>query len=358
MTAVEFTIFSIILGGCALLVVGMYIVVLMRSRAWRKRKQLSAMLQPQIREALVDFMAGSDNRPKIREFLQRSRHDVGDAMLAFQTTVGGGARDRLCELALEQALVHDWCQDGHVRDVVRRRTAFERLAFVSSNEPCRRVAGDMIANALDDSDAEVRFSAAIAVLQAGSAKDVERVFQLALTRDLQARILLAEELRRHAALLCKSAVPAVLASDNHEAVLAALEVLVAWERALPLSDLRSVLSHPNRDIRTQALRLTMLVPLTIDTQGAILDALSDSDPEVALVACNCAGRLHIEAALPGLARCLRRGPSDLARAAASALADMPPRGWTTLQELAASENSVTADAAREALARAQGKAGS
>ena len=358
MTAIEFTIFSMILGGCALLVVGLYIVVLMRSRAWRRRQQLSAVLQPKIREALVDFMAGSDNRPKIREFLKQSRHDVGDAMLAFQTTVGGGARDRLCELALEQALVHDWCEDGHSKDVVRRRIAFERLAFVSSNEPCRRVAGGMVANALDDGDAEVRFSAAIAALQAGSAKDVERVFQLALTRDLQARILLAEELRRHAALLCKSAVPAMLASDNHEAVLATLEVLVAWERALGLNDLHSVLDHPNREIRVQALRLAMLVPLTSDTQGAILDALSDPDPEVALVACNCAGRLHIEAALPGLARCLRRGPSDLARAAASALADMPPRAWTTLKELASSENPVTADAAREALARAEGKAGS
>ena len=356
MIALEFTVFAVILGAYALWVFGMYIAALKRGLSWRKRDQISKTLQPQIREALVDYMAGSDDITKIRQFLKESRSDVGTAVLAFQSTVGGAARDRLCELALEQALVHDWCEDGHSRDVVRRRTAFARLAFVSANEPCRRVSGEMLSQALNDEDSEVRFSAALAVLQAGAPRDVDAVFDLAVSHNRLVRILLAEELRRHVAYLCKRAIPKALASEDHDTALATLEMLNSWERALPLEDLRSVLRSPIREIRLHALRLTSLVPLTPDTQLAILDSLSDPDVEIAQAACHCAGRLHIQEAVTGLAGCLRRGSADLARAAAAALVEIPPVGWTILEELAGSPNTVTANAAREGLAKVREKA--
>jgi hypothetical protein len=353
----EFLTFALILGGYAVWVVGMYAAALVRGYSWRKRDDVSRAIQPQIRESLIDYLSGSDDQSQIRQFLRQSRRDVGDVLVSFRSTVGGAARDRLCELALEHALVHDWLEEAHSKDLVRRRVAFERLAFICTNEPCRRVAGDMIARAVDDSDPEVRFSAALAVLESGGPGDVERVFQMALTKDRLARIQLAEELRRHSAFLCKRAIPQVLASHDDVAVLAALEMFVAWERALPLEDLRVVLRHSNRDIRLQALRLTPLVPVTADTQSAIVDSLSDDDPEVVAVACDCAARLRLEAALPALARLLRHATAPLARAAASTLAALPPRGWTTLEELGASGNPVTATAAREALERAGGKGG-
>lgn len=357
MIRIEFSIVAILLGGYALWVVGLYVIAMMRSLSWRRRDKLSQELRPKIHEALVNYVAGSDDRTTIHEFVKESRRDVGDVLLSFQATVGGASRDRLCDLALERALVHDWCQEAHGKDLTVRRVAFERLSFVCSYEPCRRVAGDMLLQALDDADSEVRFSAALGVLQSGVPEEIERVFHLALTHDLLVRILLTEELRRHSGLLCQQAVPKVLASEDYTAVLATIEILVAWERALPVLDLRPVLSHPNREIRLQALRLTPLVPLTADTQGAILDSLSDADAEFAIAACNCAGRMRIEAAMPGLARCLRLGATDLARAAAGALSEMPPRGWTTLQELAASDNPVTAAAAKEALESASKKVG-
>lgn len=353
----EFSTFALILAGYALWVVGMYAAALVRGYSWRRRDEVSQAMQPQIRESLIDYVAGSDDQSQIRRFIRESRRDVGEVLVGFRSTVGGAARDRLCELALEQALVHDWCQETRSKDLIRRRVAFDRLAFVCSNEPCRRVAGDMIARAVEDSDPEVRFSAARALLESGGPADVERVFQMALTKDRLVRILLAEELRRNAAFLCQRAIPGVLASHDDIAVLAALEMFVAWERALPLEDLRVVLRHSNRDIRLQALRLTPLVPLTADTQSAIVDSLSDDDPEVVAVACDCAARLRLEAALPALARLLRHATAPLVRAAASALAALPPRGWTTLEELGGSGNPVTAAAAREALERAGGKAG-
>jgi len=352
MIGIELSVFGLILGGYALWVLGMYGAALVRSFAWRKRERLSQELLPLIREALVDYLAGSDDTTKIRGLVKESRRDVGDVLLAFQGTVGGAARDRLCDLALGQALVHDWCREAQASDLVTRRVGFERLAFVCSYEPCRRVAGDLLIRALEDEDSEVRFSAARALLQSGGPDEIERVFTTALGGDLLVRILLSEELRRHAPLLCERAIPSVIAAEQHSPLLSLLEMLVAWERALPLTNLHTIVNHPVREIRLEALRLTPLVPLTTDTRGAILDSLGEADPEFAVAGCNCAARLHLEEALPGLARCLRRGPASVAQAAATALAAMPPRGWTTLGELAASDNPAISTPAREALERA------
>jgi len=57
-----------------------------------------------------------------------------------------------------------------------------------------------------------------------------------------------------------------------------------------------------------------------------------------------------------LARCLRCEALEEARLAAAALADMPPLGWRTLEELSISDNAPTALAAREALARTRSSA--
>jgi len=65
------------------------------------------------------------------------------------------------------------------------------------------------------------------------------------------------------------------------------------------------------------------------------------------------GRLRVEEALPALARSLRFGGAGLARAAAEALARMPPKGWITLEEMSAGPNPLAAGLAGEALDRAR-----
>jgi hypothetical protein len=69
-----------------------------------------------------------------------------------------------------------------------------------------------------------------------------------------------------------------------------------------------------------------------------------------------AARLGLKESQPMLAHCLRNGPVQLARAAAAALASLPPSGWTILEELSASPNPMTAAEARAALELAR-KAG-
>jgi hypothetical protein len=350
MIRIELSVTAVLLSGYALWVFGMFAVAMVRSRAQQRRDARSKAVLPVIREALVDYIAGNDDRERFSRFVKESRRDMEKAILGFQATVGGEARDRLCELTMEQALLHEWCNETASRDLMKRRAAFENLALVCAYEPCRRLAGDLLPAGMKDPDSQVRFSAALASLQAGEPRQVESVFQLALSEDLLTRVLLADELRRHAPHLCKRAIPEVLASGDPDRVVPALDILIAWQRALPL-DLKPVLVSERRDIRERALRLTPLAPQTADIDAAIVAALGDPDLELALIAAQCAGRLHVEAAVPALSHAVTHGGRELARSAAAALAELRPRGWATLRELGESSNPAVAGVAAEALAR-------
>jgi hypothetical protein len=357
MTGIELSVAGILLGCFGLLMFALFVVALLRSLVWRKRASRSEAVMPGIREALVDYLAGSPDLTRIQDLARTSRRDVADAMISMQGTVGGSALDRLCDLALSLGLVHDWVNEAHSRDPVRRRAAFERLAFMSVYEPCRRVIGELLLQTLTDADPEVWLCSCRAVIQSGTGQQIETVFEHAVSSTLLIRILLTEALRRHAVPLCEHAVPEALRSRDPRRVLGALDILVAWERAIPIEHLRDLLEHPAKDIRIQALRLAPLVPLVPENRAAIVHSLTDPDPEISTAAALSAGRLQIAEALPLLARMLRLAPADLARTAASALAEMPPRGWQALEELSANTNPVTAAAAASALARARRKAG-
>jgi HEAT repeat protein len=357
MTGIELSFAALLLGGYALFFGVLF--AMLAARAARDRQQAAAAksLVPEIRDALVDYLAGSNDQTRIREYVKVSRQEVGNAILSFQGTVSGSARDRLCDLALELALVHDWGQETRSREPATRRQAYARLAFVCAYEPCQRVVGDLVTRALQDPDPEVRLPAARALVQSGNMTEIGQVFELAVSQNLLIRILLTEDLRRYAAELCMTTVPVILNSGDPKRILAVLEMLVAWERALPLSGLIELLESRDRDIRIAALRLAPLVPLTPDNQRAILRELTDADTDVSTAAALTAGRLRLKEAMPSLARCVRTGTAELARMAAAAMAAMPPRGWETLEDLANGPAPAAAFIASVALDKAKRKAG-
>jgi HEAT repeat protein len=355
MIRTELSLVVVLLSGFGLWIAGMFAVSLSRSLAWQKQQRISAGILPPIREALVDYLSGSEERTRLQSLVRANPEIAGNAVMSFEGAVAGNARDRLCEISLELALVHRWCEDTRSRSILQRRTAFHRLSFVCSFEPCRRLAGDILHRALRDPDDEVKLSASRALVYSGGIDDVERVFEYAVSQGPLVRILVGEELRRHSALLCERAIPKVLQSGDPERVLAMLQVVAAWERALPMQGIAALLKSGDRRIRLLTLKIAAMVPDSAELHKGIVDAISDSDAEVAAFAARTAGRLRLETALPVLARVLRTGHTDLARAAAFALGDLPPRGWVTLQELSSSPNSVTAQAASEALARATGQ---
>jgi len=348
---------AVLMGSYSIWLLGSFVAASMRARAWHKSTEASRAVQPKIRETLIDFLAGNNDLATLRSLVKTSRNDVCEVILSFSRTVAGGARDRLCELTLDLGLVHEWLEDTRLRDSIRRRTAFERLAFVSIFEPCRRVIGDRMLQALEDPDREVRLSAVSAVTRSGIIEEVEQVFEMAVSQGLLARITFAEHLRPHVYVLCATAVAKALKSEDPVRMAAVLETVLACERALPIEGMAALMLHRDRTVRLDALRLAPLVAVIPENQHAILECLADSDPEIVAAAARSAGKLRLAQALPHLARILRKGEDGPARAAAAAIAEMPPVGWKTLEELSGNSNPATAAAAAEALQRARSKAG-
>jgi hypothetical protein len=321
-------------------------------QAW-KTKQRCAELEPRLRELLIENIAGSNNVDSIRKTVGPDRAAIGPVLTEFEGKVAGAARDRLCAAAIELGLVQEWVQDARSRDPMVRRRAFKGLAFVTSYEPSRRLIGDVPLLALNDTDREVRIAAARAVLHSENPEQFGRVFEMALENNLLSRIRLTEELRRQALALCQSAIPQALNGYDAERTLVALQLLVAWERALPFEDLHRLLEHDDPRIRANALALAPLIPPSRDNEAAIFDALRDEDLAVFTAAARAAARMKLQSAVPLLARGLRTGKSDQMRAAAAALAELPPMGLSALSDLASSDNAATATAASEALANLQ-----
>src|SRR5579884_3658374 len=99
---------GIVLAVGAVWTLAMFAVALVRGAGNRRARERDSELEPKIRGALINFLAGAGNHEEITRYVKESRDAVGAALLSFQPTVSGSALDRLCELALDQGLVHDW----------------------------------------------------------------------------------------------------------------------------------------------------------------------------------------------------------------------------------------------------------
>ncbi len=348
-----FTTAAVFIGACILFLTFALAVAVNRARKRLAQAEASAEVRPLLHCALVELVAGGSDETVLRSYLGTHPTDLADSILLFQGTVGGSARDRLCKLALDFGLVAHWCEDARSHEVMRRRMAVSRLTFAGVYEPSRRLAGEVLLGALRDTDEEVRLSACRGLLQTGGEPQVERVFDFALGQGLLARILLSEDLRRFAQSLGAGPAHQALKSGDPRVVRAALELLVAWERAIPLDELRELLESRDPEIRALAFRLAAFVTVNFESRLALIRALQDADIRVRELAIIAIGRQKMTEAIAELALCLRREGVELARYAAEALAAMPPLGWRALEEFAAGTNPVIAVAAREALARAR-----
>ena len=352
---------SSVLLSIALILSGIYanamLFLLFAALIARSRREAriiaSKQVRPEITAAVVAYVAGSSDLTRIRGYLETHRMDLEDVILEYQSAMSGASRDRLLDLAIELNLVQRWCEEARTRNVRRRRTALSRLALVAGHEASRRLSADILLDALDDSDGETRLEAARSLIHSGEMQVIVEVFRLATSQSLIVRAVLADDLRRYALELCEAVVPDALRSGDNKKILATLDILAAWERALPLTGLAQLAGSKDPAIRILALKVLPLAQASRDGSDAVLRALGDRDEAVASAAAHAATRLKLETAMAPLARCLREGRPNLSRAAAAALAAMPPRGWETLEELSAHENPITASAAVEALARAR-----
>jgi hypothetical protein len=353
MTAAILAAALVLTGLYAYFVLYLFTVALIRRRRYRKSAAAEAAVHAEIADAIVQYASGNHDQLRLRAFAAKHRRQLEECLMQFYASLSGEGRDRLAELALDLTLVHQWCQETASRSVAQRRTALSRLTLVAAYEPARRIASEFLVKGLQDPDHEARLEAARSLVHSSHLPQVVEVFRLAVRQQLLVRAILTEDLRPFALGLCETAIPEALQSDDPARISAALEMVLAWERALPLPDLTPLFSHADPCVRVLALRALPLASATMPALDALVRAIFDPLDEVAAAAAASAGRLKLTAALAPLSQALRKGRVDLARAAAAALAQLPPRGWETLEELSQHSNPITASAAWEALERAR-----
>ena len=187
-------------------------------------------------------------------------------------------------------------------------------------------------------------------LRGGASEAAEEVLAWVVQQPPAACGALAADLRRHALALRERAIPAILTSGEAEPIRVVLELLAAWEKALPLPEALPLLRHADPGIRLRAFRVLHYVSTPGEATGEVLRALAEESPEVQRVACVAAARLRLVAALPRLAGLLHSDDQGLIEAAARALTEMGPAGLEVLrQELAQAWRPEAAAAALEAL---------
>lgn len=346
-----FTVGLVMTGLCGLTMFLCLLLALRRRASAASQRRERERVMPEIAGAVVTFATGSNDPSVIRQFAKTHNEALENCLLQYHATMSGDGRNRLAELALEIGLVHRWSDDAQSRSATRRQSGLAKLAMVATHEPSRRLSGDILHKALKDPSPLARLEAARTLIHSGDADDVVSIFHVAINTSLMVRIILADELRRHVLMLSETAIPEVLRSKEPDKVMAALEMLAAWERAVPLPEVARLASVAEKPIRLRALRVLPLTPVGIESTTAIQNALGDKDDEICVAAANAAGRMRLESAMVQLARCLRLGRVEVSRAAASALAALPPRGLETLTELSHYKNPVTASASLEALER-------
>jgi hypothetical protein len=312
------------------------------------RESRAARVSPAIREFLGRHASGADHLKDIRDVRVAYPHEVEQCLVEFLRMVRGEGRARLAQLAVDLLFVELWQRQFRSRNLARQKKAVANLALLP-----REFARKVLQQAMTDPDEAVRLHTArhmVSNLQLG---ELPQVFNLVVNGSLVARMVLAEDLRPYALELAYEAIPAVLQVAEPRSTCAALDVLRAWGKFLPLPQVYPLLRHPDAGVRVGALLVLPLVPRLPQLETEVLHALNDPVEAVRATAVRIAAKFGISNALPQLVRCLHDQDAGTAAAAAHALARLGPDGCRVLEQEMITGSALAASAALEALQRRQ-----
>lgn len=256
-----------------------------------RRARRSAQMHGLIQQSLALEAAGQDQLRNLRSLMRRSRRDMEEGVTGFLATIRGNASDRIVA----------------------------------------------VARALD-------------IETPGAHDRLERLFSKAASGNLLVRAATTEELERYANELAPAQITKALTSSDLLRTRAALDMIVAWKRVLPVRNVEPLIHHPDPEIRASALRALPWVEAT-NAVHAVATGLSDRDPSARIAAAGTAARMRITAAVPQLAEILARDDREVALAAAFALAVLSG-GIEVLERTLASANRAAGSVAFEALEKA------
>jgi hypothetical protein len=269
---------------------------------------------------------------------------VEHSLIQFLPCVKGQGRENLGTLAGELGFVEKWKRACTSRSAERRREGIVALSWMPLN-----IARASLHSALHDKDPEIQVLASRALVQSGDLEEIQEIFIFSLDQTLRVRACLTEDFRRHATLLCTTAVPKVLAKGDRNKILLMCEMLGAWRRSIHLEGWQQLFDGSSGSNRAIILRLLPYVSSPDEAEVHVVKALSDENQEVKITAANIAGHWELSAAIPALAILLSDSQADVNRAAAQALSRLGNAGQQVLEEAVLSHIRRAGGAALEAL---------
>jgi HEAT repeat protein len=301
---------------------------------------------PLIREKLAAYTLGDDEIAELQHLNSDYPLEVERCLAEFLASVMGEPQARVSALIAKFGLVKKWQRQCKSFNPATREEAILRIGQLASLD----VRG-LLLRALDDSEAAVRAEAYRALIRAAEPEQIAKVFSYITGESLLMRALLADELQPHALFLVKEVIPEIVASEDTKKIIATFELLAAWKKVLPLSNVFHLLDHPQAEVRAKSLRALSYISAGEDLEGRIIKAFADPEEIVKVAAAYAAARLKIGHALPELEGCLQNQSAEVRRAAAYALAHIGEQGLGVLEREMLSTNRYVATTALEMLER-------
>ena len=244
---------------CAAIFLMLIVLTTRRGLAERSARR-SRALQQEVHDAVAQHASGVDRLRALRTLQKQSSRDVAAAISAFLGTTRGSMHDRVAALS---------------RDL------------------------------------------GISAAEAAGEKVVDR----AAEATLHERAILADELLPRAHVIAAHEIPRALSMGDEQHSIAALDLLLAWQRALAVQGLEHALAHPSDEVRSRAFAA---IPYVQPSHAAHLqEGLRDVSPAVRRAAAQSAGKIRAAEARDALMIALQDADAGVAVAAAFALAALP-----------------------------------
>jgi hypothetical protein len=283
----------------------------------------SARISPHIRETLASVVVGDGDRERLRWLAQHYRRPFEVIFSEFLSSFGGHINSELGVLADELGLMERWRNATWSRNFLIQKTALANLGRIGRAIDCR-----LLQHPLE----QTRIEAACAYLASGSTDACSQVFKMLPDQSLLGRILLADNLRPFATVICERyLVDGILSTDIRRAR-ASVDLLRAWERWIPIGNFSSLLAGRDLDLRLAALSALRYASATEEeATQEIFNLLHFPDERVHAPAAKAAADLGLSVLMPVLLNQLRTGGPPSALAAAQALAAMGSEGKDMLE---------------------------
>jgi hypothetical protein len=279
--------------GAASIILAAGVALWTRERV--KPQAAAPEMGPEMVDAISIYLGGTRDLTRLLELAEKHREQLGNAILRYQTMLSR-RREELCALSLSLGYVDAWSQAARSGSIARRRKAWASLAAIAHHWPVRHRLGSLPNNALQDGDEAIRVDAARVLLAGDEPEILLLVFERALSDTPSARNAIAQDLGRHAVRLCEETIPRALRS---RCVLEVLQLVISWERAVPLVDVRPASEHSDPLVRIELMRLMPFVPATDANRAALARGLADENPEVKSAARAAAARMRVDVAAAG-----------------------------------------------------------